>query len=171
MQRGLVHKKLNNRTAATTDLERSVELLPNAPALNALGDLRLANGQRADAIELFRAASKSDSPSGRAAAGSLMRLEFSDKPHLYIKSVVGQDRSGRMVVEVQNPTNVNVEISQLLFQYQDANGQVRENRRNIRQTLNAGKAKRFGIDPRAIGGTRDPRRVRAAVTSAKILEQ
>ncbi len=170
MRRGLAHRELGNTEPAVADLERSIELLPTAPALNALGEIKRDDGQRAEAMELFRAASRSDSPDGRAAARSLMRLELPEKPYLYVKSTMGQDNAGRLIVELRNTTDVDIRIQQLSFQYRDANGEVRGAYRNLRGTVAAGSAARLRVEPGWIGGGTDPRNVRAAVTRAKILD-
>jgi predicted Zn-dependent protease len=170
MRRGLAHRELRKTEAAIADLERSIELLPTAPAMNALGEIKLAAGEQARAAELFRAASRSDSPDGRAASRSLMRLELPEKPYLYVKSVIGQDAAGRLAVELRNATDVDIRVQELSFQYRDANGQVRTVSRNLKATVQAGSAARLRIDPRKVGGVTDPRNLRAAVTRARILE-
>jgi len=170
MRRGLTYRQLGNVNEATADLERSIQLLPTAPAMNTLGEIRLAAGQREQALELFRAAAKSDSPDGRAAADSLLRLELPGKPYRYIKAAVGQGSSGQLVLELQNPTTVAVEIQQLAFEYLDSNNQVRQVRRDVRGVIQARSTSRNAIDPRWIGGVADVRRVRAAVSRARIVE-
>lgn len=170
MRRGLTYRQLGNVNEATADLERSIQLLPTAPAMNALGEIRLAAGQREQALELFRAAAKSDSPDGRAAADSLLRLELPGKPYRYIKAAVGQGSSGQLMLELQNPTTVAVEIQQLAFEYLDSNDQVRQVRRDVRGVIQARSTSRNAIDPRWIGGVADVRRVRAAVSRARIVE-
>ncbi|NND54251.1 MAG: M48 family metalloprotease [Gammaproteobacteria bacterium] len=170
MRRGLVHQRLQDNAAAAVDLERSIDLLPSAPALNALGEIRLAGGQRADALELFRAAAKSDSPSGRAAADSLVRLELPEKPYLYLKLAIGRNAAGQLAMEISNPTSVDVEMTQLAFQFRDAGGNVRESSRAVRQTLPAGQRIVATLNPTWIGGVRDPQQVRGGVTAAKIVQ-
>jgi hypothetical protein len=145
-------------------------LLPTAPALNALGELRAAGGNRSEAIELFRAAAKSDSASGKAAARSLARLELPEKPYLYIKTRVGTDNSGQVLFEIQNATEFAVTDLELQVQYQDAAGQVRQLGQALRGTLGAGKATRIGLDPRIAGQLSDPRQVRAGIAKARIVE-
>lgn len=170
MRRGLAYRQLGNGYEAAADLERSIELLPTAPAMNALGEIRLAQGQREQALELFGAAAKSDSPDGRAAAESLLRLELPGKPYRYIKAAVGQNAAGQLVLELQNPTPVAVEVQQLAFEYLDDNNQVRQVRRDVRGQIQPKSTSRSTIDPRWIGGVADVRRVRAAVSRARIVE-
>lgn len=170
MRRGIAYKALNQTTEATQDLEKSVKLLPTAPALNALGDLRLATGNRSEALELFRAASKSNSPSGKAAARSLMLLELPEKPYLYIKTRVGTDRSGQVLFEIQNPTEFDVTGLELQVQYQDAAGQVRQLAQTLRGTLKSGTATRIALDSRIASQLADPRQVQAGISKARIVD-
>ena len=170
MRRGLAYHQLRNDLAASNDLERSLELLPSAPALRTLGDIRLAAGERAEALELFRSAAQSDSPDGRAAAESMVRLELPEKPSRYIKTRVGQDAAGRLVLEIRNPTPLDVSIQQLVFEYLDAADQVQGVRRDVGGVIKAGDSAVVAIDPRSVGGVADSRRVRAAVSRASIAE-
>ncbi len=170
MRRGLAYHQLADDFAASNDLERSLELLPTAPALNTLGDIRLAAGERAEAMELYRAAAKSDSPDGRAAAESLVRLELPEKPSRYMKTRVGQDASGRLLLEISNRTPLDVSVRQLVFEYLDANDQVRGASRDVSGVIKAGETAVVEIDSRSVGGVADPRRVRAAVSQAMIVE-
>ena len=170
MRRGQVRRQLGDDIGAVADLERSIELLPTAPAMNALGELKLAAGQRAQAIELFTAAAQSDSPDGRAAALSLMRLELPEKPYKYIRAAVGQEAGGRLILQLQNRTPVRVEVQQLTIQYLDANNQTRELRREVSLVMSAEAVSEGQIDPRLIGGVTDPQRVRAGVSRARILD-
>lgn len=169
MRRGIAFKAMNQNAEATQDLEQSIKLLPTAPALNALGELRVAAGNRTEAIELFRAASKSNSPSGQAAARSLMILELPEKPYLYIKTRVGTDASGGVLFELQNPTEFAVTDLELQVQYQDATGQVRQVGQSLRGTLRPGTATRIALDSRIASQIADPRQIRAGVSRARLV--
>lgn len=168
MRRGLTYRKLGNVTEATADLERSIQLLPTAPALNALGEIRLTAGRRDEALELFRVAAQSDSPDGRAAAESLLRLELPSKPSRYIKAAVGQNSAGQPILQLQNSTNVTVDVRQLVFEYLDADNQVRQVRRNVRGTIQPRSTIVEAFDARWTGGVADVRRIRVAVSEARI---
>jgi len=170
MRRGQAHYALDDNALAADDLERSLELLPSAPAFNTLGNIRLQAGQRDEAIELFRVAAQSDSPDGRAAARSLVRLDLPQHPSRYIRTRVGQDASGRLVLEIRNATPVDVSIEELALEYLDNANQVRGLRRRLSGVIRAGGTEIVAIDPRLVGGNVDPRRLRAAVSRARIAE-
>jgi len=166
MRRGLAYRQVGNTSLAVADLERSIELLPSAPALNALGELKLAGGDRASAMQLFRAAAQSDSPDGRAAAESLARLELPEKPYRYLQTRLGQDASGRIIAEIGNPTTLSVRVSELTIEYLQPDGNVQTYREQIRGRLDAGQAARITLSI----GVDDVARLRAAVTRAQITD-
>lgn len=170
MRRGLAQRQLGRIDRAAMDLERSIQLLPSPPALNALGEIRLDAGQRDAAMELFRAAAQSDSPDGRAARNSLARLELPEKPYRYLPTRLGQDNAGRLVVEVQNPTGLPVEISELTFELRVASGQVQTTTQSLRGRLDGGQSGQIPVDSRIAAAVTDPRNIRAAVTRARIVD-
>jgi len=167
MRRGLAHRELGNKTGATADLRRSIELLPTAVALNALGELSRESGRRDEAIRFFQAAARADSAAGRAAANSLMRLQLPDKPYLYLKTAVGRDRAGRLVAELQNVTGTAITAAEISLQYADILGRTRVITRPVRVTVPPGQVRRLVIDSRMLAGIAEPPRLRAAVTRAR----
>jgi len=170
MRRGQALYALDNNALAGEDLERSLELLPSAPAFNTLGNIRREAGERDEAIELFRAAAQSDSPDGRAAARSLVRLDLPAHPSRYIKTRIGQDASGQLLMEIRNATPLDISIQELVLEYLDDANQVRRLRRDVSGVIKAGEAEVVAVDPGLVGGNGDPRRVRAAVSRARIAD-
>jgi predicted Zn-dependent protease len=166
MRRGLAHRQVGNTRLAVADLERSIELLPNAPAMNALGELKLAGGERAAAMELFRAAAQSDSPDGRSAAESLARLELPEKPYRYLQTRLGQDAAGQIIVEISNPTTLSVNVSELTLEYLLPDGRVQSTSQPISGRLDPGGVARLTLSI----SVDDPRRLRAAVTRAELVD-
>jgi predicted Zn-dependent protease len=170
MRRGLARKALSDSDGATADLEKSMELLPSVEASNALGELRLAAGDRTAAMEYFRAASGADSPSGQAARRSLTRLELSEKPHLYLKAELGLTQNGMVGVRVSNPTDFSVGGIRVVIQYLDDAQQVQSMEAVTRNRLTPGSntivATRFGpyADATVL------RRMRTAVSRARIVQ-
>jgi len=149
LRRGLVRQELGEAVAATNDLEQSVKLLPTAPALNALGKASLAAGNRDTALKYFSAAAGSDSPAGKEATESLVRLDLGDHPERYLKLGAGLDRQGYLVLEVTNTTPLPVSGVEVEVMYPDARGSVRKARGEITRTLSPGSKARIptGIGP------------------------
>ena len=108
LRRGLLLRRDLRHASARTDLERSVALLPTAPALNALGRYSLDAGDRRRAIGYFEDAARSDSTDGRSAQHSLLRLQLPEDPGRYLRVRALLDGWDRVVLEVTNPTVVAV---------------------------------------------------------------
>lgn len=108
LQRGLVREKLRGAQEARADLERSVALLPTAPAHHILGMLAQADGKEDQAIQHFRAAAGTDSEQGKAAFAALARLEIPRAPAGYFNVDKDYDAAGKLVLNVTNQSPVSV---------------------------------------------------------------
>ena len=104
--RGALKAELGDRSGARRDLNRSVELLPTADAHYLLGGLALREGDRPNAIAHYQQASGASSEHGKAAATALARLDLPEHPGRYIKSRLGIDRTGSVLIHLENPTAV-----------------------------------------------------------------
>lgn len=169
-KRGLAREKLGQADAAQADLEMSVKLLPTATALNALGELTLARGDRNKAKEYFAAAAGSNSPEGKAAAGSLARLDLADNPHKYLKLALKRDASGYLVAEISNPTGQSVTAIRYQVQYADARGNRRQAEFDLPGTLAPGRGARVATGIGPLSDRAVQQGVRGAVVRAKIVE-
>lgn len=149
LQRGLARQQLGQRELATVDLKQSAALLPTAPALNALGQLALAGGDRSQAIQYFSAAAGSDSEYGRQAATSLARLDINDHPEKYLQVKLGLDRSSELQLELGNATDLVMHNIVLRVNYLDPQGNRRATRVSLPGDLGPRKAVRLdtGVGP------------------------
>ena len=111
LQRGLANNAQRKTNAAVTDLERSVELLPTAPAYLALGDIAGQRGKTAEAIEYFK---------------------------VVTSSRCDADSSANLVVSVQNKTGLTIQDVEVAISYAEA-GQQRVVRRSIAGQIAPGK--------------------------------
>ena len=140
VQRGLAKEKLGDQTGARKDLEKSTDLLPTATALNALGNLSLAQGNRQKAIQYFKEAVTSDSEPGRQAARSLVTLDLPANPNSYLRTDINLNQNRMVIVQISNPTPVSVRDVNVLVRYPDSQGRTREVVREIRGTIPPGKS-------------------------------
>ncbi len=101
--RGLARLELGQRAAAKTDLNRSVELLPTAPAYQALGRIAESEGDVERALAYYDAAGQSDSAVGRAARSRYVAIDLPRRPDRYISARVGSV-DGRPALELANPS-------------------------------------------------------------------
>ncbi|MES9902215.1 MAG: M48 family metalloprotease, partial [Sedimenticola sp.] len=125
LKRGQLRAKLGNRRGSKSDLEQSLLLLATADAHHALGRLALGESDRAGALAHFKAASTSSSAAGKAAARAFLQLDLPENPQRYIRSRLGMDKSGRLIVQLENPTSVTVGRLRLLVGRQGTGGRLR----------------------------------------------
>ena len=151
LQRGLARLKLNQTAPAQQDLQQSVKLLPTAPALNALGQLALDDGNRTGAKQYFAAAAGSPSEAGRQANRSLIRLDLPDNPHKYLQLQLGRDNSNYLLARLRNTTAVSVTAVTLVLQFVDAQGRTRKAQLQLPGSLAPGQTREMatGIGPLA----------------------
>jgi predicted Zn-dependent protease len=148
LQSGLVHQRLRDWEQARAELETSVDLLPTADAVYALGTLAERRGDRQAALEYYAQAASSDSPAGQAAEEAAVRLDLPSNPGNYIQARGGLDNSGQLIVEVANPTRVSITDVVVAVRYANSQGRIREVGRRVNQ-LPPGQATRFatGLGP------------------------
>jgi predicted Zn-dependent protease len=150
LQRGIANHDLDRTDAAIADLERSLEILPTAPAHYTLGEIREAQGMTEKAIEHYKIVAKGSSGDiQKAAYEALLRLELPTQPASYISSACGDDGGGQVVVQVRNDTPVPVTDVQMRFQYVDSSGTQRQRTQNFSGELAPGKVAsvRTGLTP------------------------
>jgi len=131
LQRGLARKELGRSNAAVDDLERSLELLPTAPAHYALGDIAYDNGDNDAAIEHFRIVARSGGEIGKAATARLVKLELPTNPGAYIPSGCSADGQGNLIVSIRNDATVTISGVAVAVVYTDAYGRQQQPRFNI----------------------------------------
>jgi predicted Zn-dependent protease len=148
LQKGLVHQRLRDWEEARTELETSVDLLPTADAVYALGTLAERRGDRRTALEYYAQAASSNSPAGQAAQEAAIRLDLPNNPGNYIQARGGLDNSGQLIIEVANPTRVSITDVVVAVRYADSQGRIREVGRRVGQ-LPPGQATRLatGLGP------------------------
>ena len=122
LQRGMALRELGQTDDALIDLERSISLMPTAPAHYALGEIAEERGQTQQAIEHYKVVAKSGGDYGQAASARLATLELASNPGSYIPFRCDADNSGNLIVTVQNQTNINVRGVQIAVSYTDAAG-------------------------------------------------
>ncbi|NND66857.1 MAG: M48 family metalloprotease [Halioglobus sp.] len=167
LQKGVALQELGNDKAARAAFEKSNALLPTPNAQKALGDLALAGGDRALAIEYFSAAAAANSAIGQEAALSMATLELEERPGKYLKTRLARDQAGQIVVGVSNQSPVPVTRVEVSVAYFDQYGrQVSEVQRYpLRGSLPPGE--QGVITTRLTDGSG----LRAAVSSARIAKQ
>ncbi len=111
--RGVAYARIGDQRLAQVDLERSVDLLPTATAMNELGKISLNNNDRAIAKQYFQAAAEGGGVAANEAALAYTRLDVVDSPDVYIQSQVYTLQDGRIFVRVSNRAGIPLQNIQL----------------------------------------------------------
>lgn len=139
LQRGIANKELHHTDKAVTDLSRSLELLPTAPAHFALGGIAEERGDLQEAIGHYKVVAKSGGDYGTAATAALAKLELPTNPGAYVPRRCDADGNGNLVVSVRNDTTVPITGVQIVISYTDAYGRAALKRHSIRGQILPGK--------------------------------
>ncbi|MDH5304068.1 MAG: M48 family metalloprotease [Gammaproteobacteria bacterium] len=166
LQRGLANKELGKTDAAVADLERSLSLLPTAPAHYHLGLIKKDRGDTAAAIEHFRVVAKSGGDYGKAASGQLARLELAENPAAYVSRACGAGNQGQLMVSVRNDAPLAITAVQVQVDYTDSAGRAQQLRRNVGGRLEPGQVATADTGLAPYSGSGCP----AKVISARIAE-
>jgi predicted Zn-dependent protease len=121
---GVAQYQAGNNARAEEWLTKSVELLPTAPAAYYLGTISRDRGDRAKAMDYFRAAAGSQSSIGQRAAAEFVRMDLPQNPGNYVATQGQIDPQGRVVVVVQNRSPaplVGIQVTPVLV---DASGRI-----------------------------------------------
>ncbi|MEA3543930.1 MAG: M48 family metalloprotease [Thermodesulfobacteriota bacterium] len=167
LQRGLARLKLHETAQGEADLKKSIEFLPTAPAMNALGNLSLNGGDIVSAKKYFSAAAGSNSDAGKAANRSLIRLDLPDNPHKYLQLKLGRDRSNYLLVQINNRTRQTVAGVGFIVQFKDAQGKIRTVQSQLSGRLAPQQSKTIST---GIGPFADLKNVQGKVVRARVVE-
>jgi predicted Zn-dependent protease len=121
---GTAYYQLGNRNQAAQRLERSVKLLPTAPALYYLGNIAKESGNLDRALELYKGAAGSQSELGRKAATEYATIDVGRNPANYVAGGAQLDGRGALVAVIENRAPVtlaDVVVSAVLL---DGNGAI-----------------------------------------------
>ncbi|MGE0580659.1 MAG: M48 family metalloprotease [Steroidobacteraceae bacterium] len=121
---GIAAYKLGDKPAATVAFERSAKLLPTAASAYYLGAIARDRGDRASALQHFKAAAGSNSAYGKEAAEEYVRLDLPENPGNYVAAGVQLDAGGKAHVIVENRAPValsNIVVTPVLV---DPNGRI-----------------------------------------------
>jgi tetratricopeptide (TPR) repeat protein len=140
LQRGIANHELEQSDAAIADLERSLELLPTAPAHFALGEIKEQRGPLDEAIDHYKIVAKNAGGDiQKAAYERLVYLELSQQPASYIASTCGVESNGQIALQVRNDTPVAVTDIQVQFRYVDSSGTQQQRTQSFSGALEPGR--------------------------------
>ena len=170
LQRGLTKKELNQTREASADLQASTKLLPTATAYNSLGELEMSAGSTQRARQYFQEAAGLDSPAGKKAQLSLLRLDFPQNAENYIQIQVGLSEKGSVIARVGNNAPLGIRNIELYIEYPDSSGRKRQTNRSISGLIPAGKSYTTNLDIGAYANASVLNTIRIRVTGAQLVE-
>jgi predicted Zn-dependent protease len=121
---GVAQFQAGNHAKAEEWLSKSAQLLPTAPAAYYLGTIAREHGDRAKAMEYYRAAAGSQSRIGQMAAAEFVRMDLPQNPGNYVAAAGQFDAQGRVLVVVQNRAPVPLRDFQVTPVLIDASGRI-----------------------------------------------
>lgn len=139
LQRGITNNELGRIDSAVTDLTRSLELLPTAPAHFTLGGIAEQRGNNDEAIAHYKVVAKAGGDYGNAATTALAKLELPGNPSAYVPRACDADSSGNLVVSVRNDAGVQITGVQVVVTYTDSSGRAVQKRHSIRGQIPPGQ--------------------------------
>ena len=163
----MAHLELQEKSQGEADLKKSIKLLPTAPAMNALGNISLNQGDTVTAKKYFSAAAGSNSSAGKAASHSLVQLDLPDNPGKYLQLRFGRDKSDYLLVQITNRTAQDVKDINFIVQFRDSTKNVRQVQLQLPGRLGAQKSKTVAT---RIGPFDSLKQVRGEVIRARVVE-
>jgi beta-barrel assembly-enhancing protease len=121
---GVAQFQAGNHAQAEEWLSKSAQLLPTAPAAYYLGTIAREHGDRAKAMEYYRAAAGSQSRIGEMAAAEFIRMDLPQNPGNYVAAAGQFDAQGRLLVVVQNRAPVALRDFRVTPVLVDASGRI-----------------------------------------------
>jgi len=121
---GVAQAQLGNKQKAEQYLTRSAQLLPTVPAAYYLGNFARDRGDTEAARQYYQAAASSDSAMGHAAAAEFMKMDLPQNPGNYVAAAGQLDSQGRVVVVVQNRSQVPLTAIQVTPVLVDGSGRI-----------------------------------------------
>jgi len=139
LQRGITNNELGRTDSAVSDLTRSLELLPTAPAHFTLAGIAEERGNHDDAIEHYKVVAQSGGDYGKAATVALAKLELPTNPSAYIPRACSADGSGNLVVSVRNDAGVQISGVRVVVSYTDSSGRAVQKSHSINGQIPPGQ--------------------------------
>ena len=159
--RGLANSRLGNRAEARSDLQRSVDLLPTAPAMMELGNLALSDNDRITAKNYFQMAASAQGAIGQQATTAFLQLDLPENPGNYLALQLMTDARNQIMATLAN--NAPVTVGNVTLEFRALiNGRVQSVTRTV-SSLSGGSGVTVGsglVLPQGVIGTADNMQVR-----------
>jgi len=162
VQRGLAREAQHRTEDAVRDLERSLDLLPTAPAHYTLGLIKKERGQTGEAIQHFTVVAKSSGEYAKKAGAELARMQIAEQPAKYVAHSCDAGSNGNLIISVRNEAMIAIEGVRVQLDYSDNYGNTRREIVNVGNRIESGQVARTDTGIRVYEGTRCAEQVIAA---------
>jgi predicted Zn-dependent protease len=162
VQRGITREAQRDISAAEQDLERSLELLPTAPAHYTLGMIKKNRGETEAAIEHFSIVARSSGDYAKAAGAELARMQIDAQPDKYVSTSCDAGANGNLIISVRNDAAITISGVRVQLDYSDNYGNTRREIVNVGDRIASGQVAQTDTRIRVYEGTRCEERVIAA---------
>lgn len=162
VQRGVTREAQRKTNDAVRDLERSIELLPTAPAHYTLGKIKKERGQTEAAIEHFSIVAGSSGEYGKAAKAELARMQIEEQPEKFVATSCDAGSNGNLIISVRNDTTISIKGVRVQLDYSDNYGNTRREIINVDGRIAVGQVAQTDTGIRVYPETRCAEQVIAA---------
>lgn len=173
LQVGIARFQSGERSAARTALERSMQLLPTAPAAYYLGRLAQEQGDSRSAVKYFQMAAGSNSEIGQQSGRELARLDLPRNPANYFRIEPRLDGQGRVWLLIENRAPVAVRGVSIAVALVNESGAIAQGPQRVTSGRGVLQPGQVGQLPTSLGPLQSAdylRRVRFQVEAAAIAE-
>jgi predicted Zn-dependent protease len=166
--RGEAQLKLDRISAARSDLDRSLELLPSARAHYLLGNLDRRAGRVDTAMDHYKQAAQTDTETGRAAERELVLMDISSNPGKYVAVQAASDSSGQLGYRIGNRTRTPIGQIRMKVEWVPEGGGIKQSTLSYDGVLEGGKQDAVALGYSVPAGTDPDTRLRLTVISARV---
>ncbi len=146
LRRGQIRYDMGQHRAARTDLERSLEMLPTAPAHYLLGNMDRDSGELDSARWHYEQASQSDSELGQKAQRELVLMDIATSPGKFVDTLEAADKQGRIYCLIKNRSRLGLTAISVLATFIGEDGRSSQASKTYSPVLEGGKQDSIRFD-------------------------
>ena len=170
LRRGALYYDLERHGEARTDLEKSLGLLPTAPAHYLLGNLDRDAGNRDAARQHYEQAAQSDSETGAKAQRELVLMDIGTNPGQYVATAGAADGNGQLYCVIGNRTKVDLTGIRIRARFRDDGGTVRDTAQSYDTVLEGGAQANVPLGWRTANSAGLEQRMECVVSDVRVAD-
>ena len=131
----------------------------------------MTSGSPQKAKQYFSEAATSDSPAGRQARVSLLRLDFPAYADQYIQVQIGLNREGFVMAKVFNQAPLDIKNLLLAIRYPDSSGNIQQTSRSLSTVIPSGQSYTAGLNLGPYTDVAVLNSIRIQITNGELIER